>query len=105
VKPAEIDFRAGFIFGQYLKIIGGRKMPGLEGLCHSCGTHYHGWALNNPLNQSCLKCGNTLEIHMDGNCKLATIDSPDTDGLANNLDEEIWENMCDKKLLFQFSSN
>jgi len=38
----------------------------LEGRCRKCGTHLLGWALLNPRNQSCPKCGRALEIMENG---------------------------------------
>ena len=33
-----------------------------EGRCSKCGSIYHGWALLNPRNQYCSKCGTGLDI-------------------------------------------
>ena len=38
----------------------------LEGKCPKCGCYYVGWALVNPRNQTCSKCGVGLEITEDG---------------------------------------
>jgi DNA-directed RNA polymerase subunit RPC12/RpoP len=41
-------------------------MSGMEGICTTCGAHYYGWALQNPLAQRCGKCGGTLAVSRDG---------------------------------------
>ncbi len=41
-------------------------MSGMEGICTTCGAHYYGWALRNPLAQRCGKCGGTLMVSRDG---------------------------------------
>jgi hypothetical protein len=41
-------------------------MNELEGICPRCGLGYYGWALNNELNQFCVKCGSALEIKREG---------------------------------------
>jgi hypothetical protein len=41
-------------------------MNGLEAICPKCGEHFYGWALGNPRNQWCLKCGCGLEITLGG---------------------------------------
>ena len=41
-------------------------MSGMEGICTTCGAHYYGWALQNPLAQRCGKCGSTLSVSRDG---------------------------------------
>jgi hypothetical protein len=38
----------------------------LEGKCPKCGCHCVGWALANPRNQTCSKCGVGLEITENG---------------------------------------
>jgi DNA-directed RNA polymerase subunit RPC12/RpoP len=37
----------------------------IEGKCPKCGKQYFGWALQNPRNQSCPKCGTGLLIFED----------------------------------------
>ena len=37
-----------------------------EGKCPKCGLYSIGWALGNPRNQTCPKCGTGLEITEDG---------------------------------------
>jgi len=49
--------------------------PMLEGRCPKCGMRYFGWALQNPRNQACSKCGSGLEIFKDGQ-KVGTGYSP-----------------------------
>jgi hypothetical protein len=34
----------------------------LEGKCPHCGARYYGWALSNPGDKICSRCGETLEI-------------------------------------------
>jgi hypothetical protein len=38
----------------------------LTGLCPKCGAHYYGWALKNPRQQMCGKCGTALKIMEEG---------------------------------------
>ena len=38
----------------------------IEGVCPKCGQRYYGWALLQPRNQSCSKCGVGLLITEDG---------------------------------------
>jgi len=38
----------------------------IEGKCPKCGQRYYGWALLQPRNQSCSKCGTGLLITEDG---------------------------------------
>ena len=38
----------------------------IEGVCPKCGRQYYGWALLQPRNQSCSKCGAGLLITEDG---------------------------------------
>jgi DNA-directed RNA polymerase subunit RPC12/RpoP len=38
----------------------------IEGKCPKCGRTYYGWALQQPRNQSCSKCGVGLLITEDG---------------------------------------
>lgn len=38
----------------------------IEGKCPKCHQLYFGWALLQPRNQSCAKCGTALLITMDG---------------------------------------
>ncbi len=38
------------------------KQDMLKGKCLACGREYFGWALLLPRNQSCDRCGATLEI-------------------------------------------
>ncbi len=38
----------------------------IEGKCPKCSQHYWGWALKNPRNQSCGKCGTGLIIFENG---------------------------------------
>ena len=38
----------------------------IEGICPKCGRRYYGWALLQPRNQSCPKCGVGLLITEDG---------------------------------------
>jgi DNA-directed RNA polymerase subunit RPC12/RpoP len=38
----------------------------IEGVCPRCGRLYYGWALLQPRNQSCPKCGVGLLITEDG---------------------------------------
>jgi len=38
----------------------------LEGACPKCGARYYGWALRNPRNQMCHKCGTALRITDEG---------------------------------------
>jgi ssDNA-binding Zn-finger/Zn-ribbon topoisomerase 1 len=38
----------------------------MEGKCPKCGKNYFGWALQNPRNQSCIKCGTGLLIVENG---------------------------------------
>ena len=38
----------------------------IEGKCPKCGRMYYGWALLQPRNQSCTKCGVGLLITEDG---------------------------------------
>ena len=40
-------------------------MNGLKGICPACGASYYGWALANPAEQRCGKCGSALEIRRD----------------------------------------
>jgi ssDNA-binding Zn-finger/Zn-ribbon topoisomerase 1 len=41
-------------------------MEMIEGECLKCGQRYYGWALLEPRNQSCSKCGVGLLITEDG---------------------------------------
>jgi hypothetical protein len=34
----------------------------MEGICLNCGLVLYGWALSNPNNQTCPKCGRVLNI-------------------------------------------
>jgi len=34
----------------------------LKGKCPKCGASYYGWALNNPNQQQCERCGCELDI-------------------------------------------
>ena len=38
----------------------------IEGVCPKCSRRYYGWALLQPRNQSCSKCGVGLLITEDG---------------------------------------
>ena len=38
----------------------------IEGTCPRCGQRYFGWALLQPRNQTCTKCGAGLLITEDG---------------------------------------
>jgi len=38
----------------------------IEGKCPKCGQRYFGWALRQPRNQSCAKCGTGLLINEGG---------------------------------------
>jgi DNA-directed RNA polymerase subunit RPC12/RpoP len=38
----------------------------IEGICPKCGRRFYGWALVQPPNQSCPKCGVGLLITEDG---------------------------------------
>ena len=38
----------------------------IEGVCPKCSRRYYGWALLQPRNQSCSKCGAGLLITEDG---------------------------------------
>jgi hypothetical protein len=38
----------------------------LEGCCSKCGARYYGWALRNPRNQMCSRCGVALIITDEG---------------------------------------
>ena len=38
----------------------------IEGQCPKCGQRYYGWALLQPRNQSCTRCGVGLLITEDG---------------------------------------
>ena len=59
----------------------------IEGKCPKCGRQFYGWALLQPRNQSCDKCGASLLITKDGktffkgyspfNADKMSIDSPD----------------------------
>ena len=42
----------------------------IEGNCPKCGQRYYGWALLQPRNQSCGKCGTGLLINKDGKAVL-----------------------------------
>jgi uncharacterized protein (DUF983 family) len=44
----------------------GKDMDGLRGICPTCGAGYCGWALLDPDNQKCDRCGSTLEVRRDG---------------------------------------
>jgi hypothetical protein len=46
------------------KKLGGAGM--IEGICPKCGQHYYGWALCQPINQSCKECGVKLFINPGG---------------------------------------
>jgi uncharacterized protein (DUF983 family) len=41
-------------------------MNGLSGICPTCGASHYAWALLNPENQKCGRCGTALEIEGDG---------------------------------------
>ena len=63
------------------------SMGMIEGKCPKCGRRFYGWALLQPRNQSCGKCGASLLITEDGktffkgyspfNADKISIDSPD----------------------------
>jgi hypothetical protein len=38
----------------------------IEGICTKCGRKFYGWALLQPCNQACQKCGIGLLITEDG---------------------------------------
>ena len=82
-------------------------MATLEGICRKCGLHYHGRALSNPLNQACLRCGGTLDISNEESppdSAVSTLDAAESH-IDVAVEQETWENMCDKTILFLFSHN
>lgn len=82
-------------------------MATLEGICSKCGTHYHGRALSNPLNQACLRCGGTLDIRAEENPPNAAVSTLDAEEshIDVAVEQEVWEDMCVKRILFLFSRN
>jgi hypothetical protein len=77
----------------------------LEGICHECRLHYHGWALNYQRNQICLKCGSALEIRSDG-VLVRSVFTPFKAGEYRfSVDQEEWEDLCAKNLLFYLTMN
>jgi hypothetical protein len=52
------------LFKLVLVILAGLTL--IEGRCLRCGIRRVGWALLNPRNQTCPKCGAGLEITQDG---------------------------------------
>jgi hypothetical protein len=77
----------------------------LEGTCPKCGTHYRGWALSNPLNQSCLKCGSTLEIRKDEGCTLPKVFVANAEDPHFDTEQDVWEDICRNGPLILFSRN
>jgi len=41
-------------------------MSGLKGVCPKCGASYYGWALRNPIEPKCDRCGSDLKISENG---------------------------------------
>jgi transcription initiation factor IIE alpha subunit len=41
-------------------------MSGLKGVCPKCGASYYGWALRNPGEPKCDRCGSDLKISENG---------------------------------------
>jgi hypothetical protein len=49
-----------------------------EGICPRCGIRYEGWALLNPIYQTCPSCGVNLEIRNgEGELVLKATTQPD----------------------------
>jgi hypothetical protein len=77
----------------------------LEGICHECGLHYHGWGLNSRRNQMCLKCGCALEIRNDGLLVRSPFSPFKAEEYQVSNDPEEWEDLCAKNLLFYLVLN
>ena len=80
-------------------------MNGLEGICPKCGLHYHGWALNTQRNQLCIKCGSALEIRKDGVLIRSGFYPFKADEYKVGSDQDNWEDLRDKNLLFYLTRN
>ncbi len=81
-------------------------MHGWEGFCPECGLRYLGWALVTQRNQLCIKCGSALQIRKDGVIYRHTERAAfKAEEYVAGLDQDKWEDLRDKNLLFYLSRN
>ena len=80
-------------------------MNRLEGFCPKCGARFHGWALTVQRNQLCLKCGSALEIRKDGVLIRSGFSPFKADEYQAGTDQEKWEELRDKNLLYYLTRN
>jgi len=71
--------KIGILFITVLAIMG-MVVSMLEARCPKCGLCYYGWALRNPVHQTCPKCGRLLEIRNSNNTILKGYSPFTTDG-------------------------
>jgi hypothetical protein len=77
----------------------------LEAICSGCKAHYHGRALDILRNQSCVKCGNPLEIRNAGTLLYGPSLASKTEEYRCSTEEDEWENLCTMNLLIYLSLN
>ncbi len=61
----------------------------IEGNCPKCGQRYYGWALLQPRNQSCGKCGAGLLINKDGKMVLEGYSPFTADKYSINIPKDV----------------
>ncbi len=80
-------------------------MNGMKGVCPACGASYYGWALANPDERRCDKCGGALEMRRD------TIPAAPGSVLLNALlrdtgsDRDRWEDALITNMQFYLRRN
>ena len=77
----------------------------LEGLCPDCKIRFYGWALNNPRNQLCVKCGCTLEVRQNDILIRSRYSPFRTEEYKVALAMDNWGNHNDQTLVLYFTRN
>ena len=77
----------------------------LEGICPECSLRYRGLALSYQRNQLCLKCGSTLEIRNNGMLVRPAFTKIKAHEYRVDTDQEEWDDLCAKNLLFYLTMN
>jgi hypothetical protein len=81
-------------------------MTTIEGICPECALHYHGPGLSFQFNQICFKCGSTLEVRHDGVLvRNAFSRFKAREYQVGSTDQEEWDDLCAKNLLFYLTIN
>jgi hypothetical protein len=77
-----------------------------EGICPDCGLHFHGPALGYQRNQMCVKCGSILEVRSDGTLlRTACASLKAREYKFESTDQEEWDDLCAKNLMFYLTMN